>query len=267
MAGIKQAKRDYDGALDLLEQAERLYAGGFSPNVRPIPAMKARLWIAEGRLAEASTWAQQQALTPDDALTYLREFEHITLARLLLARFTSARDDRDLTQAMALLERLLKAAEEGERMGVVIESLVLQALAHEARGDLPAALVPLQRALTLAEGQGYVRVFVDEGAPMAALLAEAKRRSIAPEFAGRLLAAFDAPADKAAIPHAGIEPLSDRELEVLRLLASDLSGPDIANELVVSLNTMRTHTKNIYAKLGVNSRREAVHRAGELGLI
>jgi LuxR family maltose regulon positive regulatory protein len=267
MAGIKQARKDYDGALDLLEQAERLYTGGFSPNVRPIPAMKARLWIAEGRLGEATAWAQQQALTPDDALSYLQEFEHVTLARLLLARFTSTREDRVLAQATGLLERLLKAAEEGARMGAVIEVLVLQALAHEARSDTHGALPPLQRALTLAEPEGYVRIFVDEGLPMATLLKQARNQGVAVDYARRLLAAFDFDEPRAPVAPAGIEPLSDRELEVLRLLASDLSGPDIANELVVSLNTMRTHTKNIYAKLVVNNRREAVRRAGELGLI
>ena len=145
---------------------------------------------------------------------------------------------------------------------------MLQALAHQARGDIPAALVPLGRALTLAEPEGYVRIFVDEGPPMAALLeAAAKRRDrpdVRPSAAGGLRhGRGQTPASSQAL----IEPLSERELDVLRLLGTDLTGPDIARELMVSLNTVRTHTKNIYAKLGVNNRRAAVRRAEELGLL
>ena len=121
------------------------------------------MWVAQGRLGEALGWAREQGLSADDDLSYLREFEHITLARVLLARYKSDREDRSIHEAMGLLERLLQAAEAGERTGSVIEILVLQALAHQAQGDIPAALVPLERALTLAEPEGYVRIFVDEG--------------------------------------------------------------------------------------------------------
>jgi LuxR family maltose regulon positive regulatory protein len=130
-----------------------------------------------------------------------------------------------------------------------------------------AALVHLQRAVALAEPQGYVRLFVDEGPPMEALFKLALKRGLAPAYLRKLLAAFD---PSAALPHKHpdlIEPLSERELDVLRLLASDLGGTEIARELMVSPNTMRTHTKNIYDKLGVNSRRSAVRRAEELGLL
>ena len=128
-----------------------------------------------------------------------------------------------------------------------------------------AALVPLERALTLAEPEGYVRVFVDEGPPMAALLQAAAKRGIAPGYVQRLLAQFGTAHGRTRTPGRRlIEPLSERELEVLRLLATDLDGPEIASQLMVSLNTMRTHTKSIYTKLGVNSRRAAVHRAEEL---
>src|SRR5205823_12533735 len=148
------------------------------------------------------------------------------------------------------------------------EIQVLQALAYQKRGEL-RALVPLERALRLAEPEGYVRVFVDEGPPMAELLQAAAMRGIAPGYVQRLLAQF---VTATVEPHARqnlikIEPLSERELEVLRLLATDLDGPEIASQLMVSLNTMRTHTKSIYTKLGVNSRRAAVHRAEELQLL
>jgi LuxR family maltose regulon positive regulatory protein len=167
---------------------------------------------------------------------------------------------------VGLLERLLQAAEEGKRTGSVIEILVLQALAHQMQGDIPAALVPLQQALTLAEPEGYVRMFVDEGPPMALLLEAAAKHGIAPNYVRHLLTAFGSAEDRTPVKQGLIEPLSERELEVLRLLATGLNGPEIARELVVSLNTMRTHTKNIYSKLGVNDRRAAVRRAKELDL-
>ena len=147
---------------------------------------------------------------------------------------------------MGLLERLLQAAEEGERTGSVIEILVLQALAHQMQGDIPAALVPLERALTLAEPEGYVRIFVDEGPPMAALLEAAAKQGIALNYVRHLLTAFGKAESKTPAKQVLIEPLSERELDVLRLLRTDLSGPEIARELMVSLNTLRTHTKNIY---------------------
>ena len=144
---------------------------------------------------------------------------------------------------------------------------MLQALTHRMRGDLPAGLVPLERALTLAEPEGYVRVFVDEGQPMAVLLKAAAKRGIAKGYAGRLLAALSTTDNRPVDQKQLVDPLSERELDVLRLLGSDLDGPDIARRLTVSLNTIRTHTKSIYAKLGVNSRRAAVRRAQELDLL
>ncbi len=132
-----------------LHEAERLYVSDFSPNVRPVAALVTRVWAAQGRVGEAIGWARERGLSVSDDLSYLREFEHITLARVLLARSKSERADRSILEALGLLERLLKAAEEGERTGSVIEILVLQALANLLQGDIPAALVPLQQALTL----------------------------------------------------------------------------------------------------------------------
>ena len=190
MARIREAQGDLDGALDLLHEAERLYVSDFFPNVRPVAALKTRVWVAQGRLGEALGWAREQGLSAEDDLSYLREFEHITLARVLLARYKSDRADRSILRQWRLLERLLQAAEEGGRTGSVIEILVVQALAHHMKGDIPAALVPLERALTLAEPEGYVRIFVDEGQPMAALLEAAVKQGIAPNYVRHLLTAF-----------------------------------------------------------------------------
>ncbi|MGH2487842.1 MAG: LuxR C-terminal-related transcriptional regulator, partial [Ktedonobacterales bacterium] len=268
MARIREAQGDLDGALDLLDEAERRYVGDFFPNVRPIAALAARMWIKQGRLGEAFGWARERGVSAEDELSYPREFEHITLTRALLARSQSDRDDdRSLREAMGLLERLPHAAEAGGRTGSVLEILLLLALAHQARGDIPAALAPLQRALTLAEPEGYVRLFVDEGQRMAALLAAAAKVGIAPTYTHQLLQAFGAAEDRPPTKQNLIEPLSERELEVLWLLGTDLDGQAIARELVVSLNTLHTHTKNIYSKLEVNNRRAAVRRGQELALL
>jgi LuxR family transcriptional regulator, maltose regulon positive regulatory protein len=279
MARIHEAHGDLDGALALLEETEPLYVSDFFPNVRPITALKTRVRLAQGRLEEALGWARRQGLSPEDNLSYLREFEHITLARVLLALYRSDRKDSTIREATGLLERLLQAAQEGGRTGNVIEILTLQALAHQALGDVPGALPPLERALTLAEPEGYVRMFLDEGEPMAGLLREAASRGIMPGYTGKLLGAFEAegpistasegqsplPTSRALQPL--VEPLTGRELEILRLFNTELSGPEIARELVIGLSTVRTHTKSIYSKLNVNTRRAAVRRAEELGLI
>ena len=275
-ARILAARGDIDSALALLDEAERVYDGDFSPNVRPVAAIRARLWIVAGRPDEALGWAREQGLSAGDDLSYLREFEHITLARLLLSQAGTDAAVGSIGTVLGLLERLRLAAEEGGRMGSVIEILALQSIAHELQGNLPAALSHLERALMLAEPEGYARIFLDEGAGMAHLIAEAAARGIMPAYTDKLSAAFEAgqqapagettrPAPPASTPL--IEPLSQRELEILRLFKTELSGPEIAQELVIALSTVRTHTKSIYSKLNVNSRRAAVGRAVELGLI
>jgi LuxR family maltose regulon positive regulatory protein len=294
MAHIREAQGELDEALDLLDQAEHLYAANFSPNVRPVATLKARVWVAQGRLGEALAWTREQGLSVENELSYLHEFDAITLARVLLFLYQSDRADRSIQEAMGLLERLLKAAEEGGRKGSTIEILVLQSIAYHAQGDLLAALKPLQKALTLAEPEDYVRMFVDEGSPMTQLLLEAASRGIMPDYTGKLLRAFEAeqpgsagksphPTPLAVLPEGPrrsprptgergdgehlTEPLSQRELEVLRMFKTELSGPEIARELVIALSTVRTHTKSIYSKLNVNNRRAAVKRAAELNLI
>ncbi len=285
MACIRKAQGDLDGALDLLDQAERLYDANFSPNVRPIAARKARVWVVQGRLDEALGWAREQGLSAENELSYLHEFEAITLARVLLACHQNGRSDGSIFVVLELLERLLKAAEDGGRKGSVIEIQGLQAMVYHAQGSLPAALMALQHALALAEPEGYVRIFLNEGSGMRQLLREAIAREIMPGYTARLLAAFEAeqkestvelhPNDttggaikmSSAVMPPLIEPLTLRELEILRLFKTELSGPEIAHELMISLSTVRTHTKRIYSKLNVNHRRAAVKRAAELDLI
>lgn len=266
MARLRMADGDLAGAVELLDQAEAAYVGDMFPDTQPIAAWRARVWAAQGRVGEALGWARERGLSARDDLTYLREFEHVTLARVLLARYASERATGNLDAAATLLDRLLQAAEAGARTGSVIEILVLRALAAQARGDGSAAGA-LERALTLAEPERYVRVFVDEGARMSPLLTTMATHGVVGPYARRLLAALSSSSGAPPTTHSLVDPLSPRELDVLRLLGSDLDGPDIARSLVVSLNTVRTHTKNIYAKLGVTSRRAAVRRAQELHLL
>jgi LuxR family transcriptional regulator, maltose regulon positive regulatory protein len=265
-ARLRAMEGDLGEAAVLLQDAERVYVGDFSPNVRPVAAQRARVLVAQGRIGEALEWAREQRLSPADDLHYVREYEHVTLARILMHEEGSAADRQ---AARGLLDRLQVAAEDGGRRGTLVEILTLQALAHHAehgRHDVPGALAPLEEALRLAEPEGYERVFVDEGAPVAVLLEALVRRDPTWAYPRRLLDAFG-PETPVPAGQGLVDPLSPRELDVLRLLATDLDGPAVARQLVVSLNTVRTHTKNIYAKLGVNTRRAAVSRAGELGLL
>ena len=264
---LRRAEGDLDASIRLLKDAERRYATDFSPPVRPVSAVKARVLISRGNLSEARAWAREQGLSIADDLTYVREFEHVTLARLLLSDATRTRTGGALGEVRDFLDRLLVAAESGGRTGSVIDILVVVALVQQALGDRSAAIAALNRAVALAEPEGYVGVFADEGPPMAALLKIAAKEPAAPGFVRRLLTAVVTSDPPPSADQPLIEPLSERELDVMRLLDSELDGPDIARELTVSLATVRTHTRNIYAKLGVNSRRAAVRRAAELALL
>ncbi|HEX4015406.1 MAG TPA: LuxR C-terminal-related transcriptional regulator [Frankiaceae bacterium] len=263
-ARLAEATGDYGRALALLDEAVGAYNGDYSPNVQPVPALRARLRLRRGELEPANHWAQENELSADDDPSYLREYEHLILARLLIAR----RDTASLVQASTLLGRLLIAADEGERCGSVIEVLVLQGLLLHSCQDLPRALAVLARAVDLAEAEGYVRLFADEGPDMATLLKGLARQRIRSSYVRRLLDATQRGGQRISPQQGGlIEPLSERELDVLRLLATELDGPDIARRLHVSLNTMRTHSRNIFRKLQVNNRRAAVRQATELDLL
>ena len=248
-AMLAEAEGDLAGALALVMQAQQVYLGDFSPNVRPLHAIAARLQIRLDDLDEAERWARDHDVTATQELSYLHEFEHVTLAEVMLARGRDRADPAILLETEDLLQRLLDAATAGGRNATVIEVLVLQAATAQALGDVSTSLELLDRAVRLAEPEGQMRAFARSGGiPGADVPASAVKQE---------------PTSSSSLP----DPLSARELEVLRLLATELAGPEIAQRLFVSLNTLRTHTKNIYAKLGVNRRRAAVRRGGELGLL
>jgi LuxR family maltose regulon positive regulatory protein len=272
MAQARATGGDYDTAMQLLDQAETMYRRGFYPDLRPIAAMKTRVQIAEGNLSAATEWAHDRSVSVDDKPDYLHEYEHLTLARLLLAQH-HASSASPVAAVLGFLDRMHAAAAHAGRHGSVVEIRMLQALAHHAHGDLPQALAVLdQIVVETPEPESYVRLYLDEGAPMLALLRHAAGVGHAEDgelqvWARRLLERAKTPVE-AAEPHPPlIGQLSRRELQVLRLLDSERTGPEIADTLYVSVNTLRTHTKRIFTKLDVTTRAAAVRRAHERGLL
>ena len=280
LAWIRQATDDPAGALAAMDEAGRVAP---SPEVtallNPIPAQRARLLLTQGDIAAAARWTNQRGLHADDEPSYQREPEHLILARVLLA-------EQAPEQALGILRRLHDLAAAQGRVGSVIEIQALRALALAARGDERGALAALAGALALAWPEGYVRVFVDEGAPMAGLLGRlaapgqreqaAAAEHVPPDYLARLLASFPPadvgtprPAGRAgARPIPGLaEPLSERELEVLGLLATGRSNQQIADQLFVALDTAKKHVSRVLDKLGAANRTQAVARARELQLL
>ena len=259
---------DWQGIRGVLKEAGRLYNRHPIPDVRPLSALGARQNVIEGRLDEALSWVHEQGLTVEEELAYLREYEHLTLARILAAQCRIEHHDELLRRVAGLLGRLLEAAEQGHRWGSVIEILVLQALVHDLRGDRARALVELGRALRLAAPEGYVHTFTGEGAPLATLLNELQLDDPGrTAFLRRLLDGQQENGSQPAVEQPLVEPLSERELEVLEQLASGHTNQVIAERLFLSINTIKAHTRNIYGKLGVNNRTQAVARARQLRLL
>jgi LuxR family maltose regulon positive regulatory protein len=275
-ARIRHAHGDAAGALEAMGEAGQ---AALSPQVtallNPVPAQRARLLLAQGDVDAASRWTTAAGLSPDDEPDYPQEPAHLVLARVLLAQ-------HDPGPALTLLQRLLGAAASQGRAGSIIEIQALRALALATRGDHAGALGALTEALTLARRPGYVRVFADEGAPMRALLAQLPTarpaqqhpdRGIDPGYLAALMRACgqaDAvppPSRTVGAAPGLIEPLTGRELQVLRLLAAGKSNQRIAHDLVVALDTVKKHVTHILGKLGAANRTEAVARARDLGLI
>jgi LuxR family maltose regulon positive regulatory protein len=275
-ARLKESEGDLDSALDLLDEAKRYYARSLIPNTHPVDAIKTKIHLKQGRLPKAEEWVREQGLSANDGLNYVREFEHITLARVLIAEYQNNREERLILDGLHLLERLLKVAEDQNRMGSVLQILMVAALAHHAAGSTTQAFASLERTLRLAQPEGYFRTFVDEGEPMRALLSafrtwiEKQPRSQYQElhvYTGKLLSAYAQPAGTAKPAPSMVEALSQRELEVLRLIAQGLSNNEISQKLFLALNTVKGHNRIIFNKLQVQNRTEAVARARELGLL
>jgi LuxR family maltose regulon positive regulatory protein len=278
LARLRQAQGNWVEALDALERAQRIgERAQVDLVVKQAEAQLARLRLAQGDLGAAAIWAANSGLNPDDAEANhpgWREVEYLTLARVLAAQGRHA-------EALSLLERLSQTAETEKRFGSLIAILAVQALVHQAQGNRNQALENLERALTLAEPEGYLRVFVDEGPSMRALLADfhslvrqrigasvdnASLRLLA--YTEKILDAFSSTAlVQPQTPGTLLEPLSERELEILRLISEGLSNQEIAVLLVVAVSTVKSHINHLYGKLGTHRRTQAVVIARERGLL
>jgi LuxR family maltose regulon positive regulatory protein len=224
-----------------------------------VAAWNARLALATGEVAVTVQWAAAHGWSASDTPATQPppgDTETLTYARLLIAQ-------RQAREALAVLKTTLATAEQDGRTYSVIEILALQALGYQALGQRDMAMRALARALLLAEPEGFVRIFVEEGPSMAALLRAAAAQGHSPGYVQRLLAAFGETAPGAA----ALEPLSERELDVLRLMAVGLTNPEIAAELVIAVSTVKTHVNRIYGKLDVRTRTQAVARARQLQLL
>jgi LuxR family maltose regulon positive regulatory protein len=268
LAQTRQAQGYATGALAAIDQAMQITQGNDIARLSTLTsAYRTRIWLAQGRLELAVRWAHDYQHS--DQVEYLREFEDLTLARVLLAQSEPAK-------ARPLLDTLLASAKATGRWGSVIESQALRALACQATGEGDAALEALAQALEIAGPEGYVRVFVDAGQSMADLLRRASARGLGVTYVNRLLDAFQPSVPRQARSGSArptvqeatlIEPLTDREIQVLECLSERLSNAEIAQRLFISLPTVKSHTRNIYGKLGVHSRKEAVAQARELGIL
>jgi LuxR family maltose regulon positive regulatory protein len=279
LARVRQAQGDVDGAWEAIRKARGLAAQFDLTDLDDLAValFEARMRVAQGDLEAAQCWAEERDLykyigsplqeeAGDSYDIRLRKYELVVLARLLIA---SERPH----EALMVLEPLVPIAERRRRPGMLIEIHVLKALAHRAQEDINQAMNVFERALSLAEPEGYVRIFADEGEPVVELLREATLRGIAVDYAGKLLTALGVEAQqrrgvaRAEPSSALVEPLTEREMEVLRLLNTHLSSTEIAERLYISVNTARFHIKNIYGKLGVHRRSDAVQRARDLRLL
>ena len=271
LAWIRQASADPAGALAAMDEAVHASPDPAGP-LNPVPAQRARLLLAQGDVDGAARWTKENGLGAEDAPRYASEPEHLVLARVLLAQGRPG-------PALALLDRLYAAAVTQDRTGSVIEAGALRALALAAMGEDADAVAGLAGSLTLACPQGYVRVFADEGPPMAALLARliaAQRagtspRSRSPAWLGCSARSTrrtprQVQVTRRAVPGI-VEPLTCRELEVLGMLAAGQSNQAIASQLVVTLDTVKKHVSHVLSKLGAANRTEAVSRARRLDLI
>ena len=260
---------DLERATEATRAVERLADRRTIPvtEVSTASAWKARLWLAEGQLEAAAQWAAEHGYNPDEEPSRAREVEYFALARVLTAQ---GRTD----ETIQLLEWARKPAESDNRLAAQIEVLSLEALAHHSAGDVDNALDLLNRALSLAEPAGFFRIFLDEGPQMARLLYEAATRDGSSQYIRRSLAEFpvtegeatgneNATASQADL----VERLSEREVDVLRLMAEGLSNEQVGEKLFISMHTVKVHARNIYAKLDAHNRTEAVARARYFGIL
>jgi len=267
MARLQVAQGKFDLALDYLHEAERVYQPAAVPDIYPIDALRARVWLHQGQVKQASDWVRQRKLSVDDDLSYLNAFVYLTFARILIEQEKTRQNNQAIIDALHLLDRLLLMANQSGINGIIIEAAVLQAVAHQARGNTDFALEHLEHALALAESEGYIRVFVDEGEAIQPLLARCLSQGNHVDYVKKLLDRLQPQGTGESPNQLLIEPLSERELEVLNLMANGHTNQAIADDLFIALSTVKKHINNIYGKLNVPNRTQAINRARDLGIL
>ena len=257
---LQLTEGDIEAAISYLEKARPLVENTqYSHWISRFERLQLELWLAQDKRQAAVNWSDK--LLRENAIEERPQSE---VAQLAMARVVIVKgDESSLKRVPGMLESLLGSAEAEGRTGIIIEALALQALAHSRLGEPVSALTSLERALRLAEFKGYLRLFVDLGLPMARLLQEARSREVLPDFVNVLLAAFGAVPEESPLP----EPLTQREQEILEMVAAGLTNREIAEKLVISPETVKKHTGNIYSKMDVRSRTEAAARARELDIL
>jgi LuxR family maltose regulon positive regulatory protein len=261
LARMEQALGNLEKAQALMRTADQLNRDNrlYPWNSLWIDAALERFWLSQGSLERVSQSIKARGINPTDEITYLHEFQYLTLLRWLLAC-------GDYDAAVGLAERMLHLAKDEHRVGRVIELLILQSLAYQGKKDTSAAVTTLAVALSLAQLEGYQRVFYDEGELVLKLLYLVKSNLEASEYARELLEAFGPVSGPLLTPtQLLIEPLSGREIEVLKLIEAGLSNQEIAAKLFISIPTVKRHISNVYAKLDIKTRTQAVSRGKELG--
>jgi LuxR family maltose regulon positive regulatory protein len=260
MSKIYIAQGQLDRAHQAISQAENWTRAHALPLESWVKASWIRYWLARGNREAVTQWAHRSELSTLDEITIQKEAEYLAFTRACLAI-------GDFHQALQFSKQLIIFAEKLGRVGSLIETLNLRALVYQAKNDQSQALFSLQRSLKLAEPEGYVRTFIDEGKAMESLLRLAQTWEISSSYISQLLGVFQETASPSPPSTQLIDPLSDREIEVLHLIVNGLSNREIAEELVVAVSTIKTHVNHIYRKLEVNSRTQAVAKSQQLGLL
>jgi LuxR family maltose regulon positive regulatory protein len=270
LSRLYQMEGDLEASARKIQEAVDLLQGGAAAWVRSeVVSQQVRIYLARDNPVAAETVLRQSGVSIQDEVTHQTDSIHIAYLRLMLYRGQDHQNDK-LRQASELARRIIASAEAGQRIETVLQTLISSALVRSSSGDTKGSLELLDQALGLAEPEGYIRIFLDEGAPVAALLRRAQKCGIHSDYIKELLALFPSPAGESNLPQKIgelVEPLTERELEILGLIDEGCSNQEIARRLVITLHTVKKHNSNIYAKLGVNSRTQAVARARQLRLL
>jgi LuxR family transcriptional regulator, maltose regulon positive regulatory protein len=273
LSRLYQMEGDLEASAQELEKAVDLLQRGAPAWARSeVISQQVRFYLAQDNPAAAEAVLRQSGVSIEDEVTHTTDFIHLAYLRLMLHQGQDHQNEK-LRQGSGLARRIIASAEAGQRFGTILQATILGALVQSLRsgaGDTPGSLEWLERALELAEPEGYIRVFLDEGAPMAALLRRAQEQGRHSDYIKVLLAHFPAPTEENKLVQRNaelIEPLTERELEILHLICEGCSNQEIAGRLVITLHTVKKHSSNIFTKLGVNSRTQAVACARQLKLL